>query len=87
MFIAFLMEGIIYALLLFANSPICFVLLWGLVYFACELPHALYGQGNGRALGPISQRADRSSLKLDGRIPSGIGTKHSRRRCSTGRTC
>ena len=43
MFIAFFLEGIgIYALLLFANSPILFVLLSGLVYFAWGEIFALF---------------------------------------------
>lgn len=43
MFIAFLLEGIsIYAMLLFANSPILFVLLSGLVYFAWGEIFALF---------------------------------------------
>jgi MFS transporter, OFA family, oxalate/formate antiporter len=43
MFIAFLLEGIgIYALFLFANSPILFVLLSGLVYFAWGEIFALF---------------------------------------------
>jgi len=43
MFIAFLLEGIgIYALLLFANSPILFVLLSGLVFFAWGEIFALF---------------------------------------------
>ena len=43
MFIAFLLEGIgIYALLLFANSPMLFVLLSGLVFFAWGEIFALF---------------------------------------------
>jgi hypothetical protein len=51
----------------------------------CKLWHALYGQGSGRSLGPVSQRADRGNRKLDGRIRGGIDAQYRRGYIGLGR--